>query len=332
MSAPAAGAPIAPSGSDGRPHPHHEVDGATEQTTPPQLHSQPPSPQLRDEATSDDDDSSDEEGIHEHEPLRPGIAAAVPADLSALGVWRNTAHHIHTNASFQLNSGPARIALLGVGLGIGLGVGSQWIVLGVGSRLFQLGLWLVCMCIFHLLEFVWTAIFHPLKLSAQSYLLNHSREYHMALAAGITEFAVESWLLPSLKYPHNGLASGCMWLGLALVVGGQAVRTLAMLTAADNFTHIVAESRRPSHVLVTHGVYSVVRHPSYAGWFWWSVGTQIMLGNPLCTVAYAAASWMFFRGRIAFEERAMIRFFGQQYTDYQKRVPSGVPGIKGYAQ
>lgn len=279
---------------------------------------------------------SSEDDDNDHTPLRPAIAPAgsapPPSDLSALGVWRNTAHHIRSNASFQLNSGTARIALLGVGLGVGIGVGSQWIVLGAGSRLFQMGLYVLCMCVFHLLEFVWTAIFHPLKLSAQSYLLNHSREYHLALAAGVAEFALESWLCPSLKYPHSGFASACMWIGLALVLAGQSVRTLAMLTAADNFTHIVAESRRPSHILVTHGVYSLVRHPSYAGWFWWSVGTQVMLGNPVCTVAYAVASWMFFRGRIAFEERAMIGFFGAQYTDYQKRVTSGVPGIKGYGQ
>lgn len=296
---------------------------------------QPQQTQFRYDGSDVVAESSDDEG-NEHTPLRPAVvpagASPPPSDLSAIGVWRNTAHHIHTNASFQLNSGTARIALLGVCLGIGLGVGSQWIMLGFHTRLFQLGLYLLSMCLFHLLEFVWTAIFHPQKLSAQSYLLNHSREYHLALAAGIVEFAVESWMVPSIKYPHSAVAGVCMWIGLALVVGGQAVRTLAMLTAADNFTHIVAESRRPSHILVTHGIYSLVRHPSYAGWFWWSVGTQILLGNPLCTVGYAVASWLFFRGRIAFEERAMIGFFGTQYTDYQKRVPSGVPGIKGYGQ
>lgn len=35
-------------------------------------------------------------------------------------------------------------------------------------------------------------------------------------------------------------------------------------------------TKAETHQLVTHGVYSIVRHPSYVGWFWWSVGTQVI--------------------------------------------------------
>lgn len=41
-----------------------------------------------------------------------------------------------------------------------------------------------------------------------------------------------------------------------------------------------------------------LRHPSYFGWFWWCVGTQCLLCNPLCILAYAVAAWDFFRKRI----------------------------------
>ncbi|CAN0453530.1 unnamed protein product, partial [Hapterophycus canaliculatus] len=33
--------------------------------------------------------------------------------------------------------------------------------------------------------------------------------------------------------------------------------------------------REESHQLVTSGVYRFLRHPSYFGWFWWSLGTQV---------------------------------------------------------
>lgn len=266
-------------------------------------------------APYDDDDSS---------------SAAPTVDLSAIGVWRHTVAAIRCNPTLVLNSGAGRMALLGVGLGVGLGIGSQWVLLGGPSLLRQFGLYVVAMCAFHLLEFVWTAIFHPNKLSAQSYLLNHSREYHLALGAGVFEFLVEAWLFPGLKYPSSFLSTAVMLLGLLLVALGQTARTLAMLTAADNFTHIVADSKAPNHQLVTHGIYSICRHPSYAGWFWWSVGTQVLLCNPLCTVAYAAASFLFFRTRIRYEERAMRRFFGAQYERYQQRVGTGLPFIRGF--
>lgn len=47
---------------------------------------------------------------------------------------------------------------------------------------------------------------------------------------------------------------------------------------------------------------SHLRHPAYFGWFWWSIGTQMLLCNPVCIVVYAAASWRFFSQRIPFEE------------------------------
>ena len=92
----------------------------------------------------------------------------------------------------------------------------------------------------------------------------------------------------------------------------------------------------PPHVLVRLFLrarvrsFSVCRHPSYAGWFWWSIGTQLLLCNPVCTLVYAAASYRFFAGRIWHEERALLSFFGDAYRNYQRQVPSGVPGVKGY--
>ena len=56
----------------------------------------------------------------------------------------------------------------------------------------------------------------------------------------------------------------------------------------------------------------------------------MLLCNPLCTLAYAGASFLFFRGRIRYEEHRMLAFFGDAYVQYQKRVPTGVPFVKGF--
>lgn len=138
-----------------------------------------------------------------------------------------------------------------------------------------------------------------------------------------------------------------------------------MWTAKHNFSHVIASNRRSEHELVTHGVYKYVvqnwcscfcsaatasfsrgahrecaaasptrfiRHPSYCGWFWWSVGTQVLLGNPACTVLYAAAAWQFFRHRIPYEEATLESFFGEQYRAYMARTIVGVPFVKGVAE
>lgn len=68
------------------------------------------------------------------------------------------------------------------------------------------------------------------------------------------------------------------WLstvGLVMVIFGDCLRKAAMLTAGSNFNHIVQNEKSDTHTLVTSGVYGWFRHPSYVGWFYWSIGTQV---------------------------------------------------------
>ena len=95
-------------------------------------------------------------------------------------------------------------------------------------------------------------------------------------------FAVlEFWLLNGLreKYlfamftiPQSALDI-MFWIGVCMIVVGQAFRTLAEFTAAKSFNHLVQDEKDEKHVLVTNGVYRLVRHPSYFGWMLWAVGT-----------------------------------------------------------
>ena len=88
-------------------------------------------------------------------------------------------------------------------------------------------------------------------------------------------------------------------LGALCVVLGEALRKVAILTARRNFTHLIRTERAQAHQLVRHGVYSLMRHPSYCGWFLWALGTQLLLVNPtsllrtrrtLCSCCGAAPS------------------------------------------
>ena len=122
---------------------------------------------------------------------------------------------------------------------------------------------------FHFSEYVMVAKYCPDKLSLDSFLLNHSPEYQIAAVASWVEFSLELWLVPQMK--NIFILS---FVGLLLMTGGEALRKLAMITAESNFTHIIQTKKERDHVLITHGIYSVCRHPGYAGWFWWSVGEK----------------------------------------------------------
>jgi protein-S-isoprenylcysteine O-methyltransferase len=187
------------------------------------------------------------------------------------------------------------------------------------------GFYLMCLATFHLSEYLFTALFNYRALRVDSFLLNHSFEYKLAALLSWSEYFVEMLVWPDMK-----MNSYMCWMGIGLIVFGEICRKLAMYTAGKSFNHLVQDSKADDHTLVTNGIYSIVRHPSYFGWFYWSIGTQVLLANPICIIGYTLASWKFFHSRILYEEYYLIKFFGQQYIDYQARVSIGIPFIKGY--
>lgn len=217
--------------------------------------------------------------------------------------------------------GQARTVIIAYGLGIAIGLGCM--VAKLSFSLADFGLYLIAVSLFHLWEYLYVCIYRPSDATAESFMVNHSNEANIAILLCWIEYFVEWYYLPWLKsnWPVYAFA-------FLFVLGGQALRTIAMMTAAQNFNHKIAEMKEKDHVLVTHGVYSVVRHPSYTGWFVWSVATQVMLLNPICIITYAYVSWSFFKNRIEYEEATLISHFGEEYKQYQKNVPSGIPLVR----
>ncbi|KAG1668152.1 hypothetical protein FOA52_005144 [Chlamydomonas sp. UWO 241] len=158
------------------------------------------------------------------------------------------------------------------------------------------------------------------ELGFKSLLL--SKPYCAAMAVATGEYWLELWLIPGLKQ-----APFPAYAGLCLVLLGEAVRKVGMLTAQASFTHMIRRERQPSHVLVTWGIYRFVRHPGYLGWAVWAVGTQVMLANPLSAVLFVAVVWRFFSDRIPYEERHLRRMF-PEYEQYALRTPTWMPFIE----
>ena len=190
---------------------------------------------------------------------------------------------------------------------------------------FSFGLYMMAMSFFHWSEYVTTSIFNASTLSLDSFLINHSWEYGVAALASWVEFWIEYYLFPGMKSVRV-----ISWCGLVLVILGETLRKVAMFTAGSNFTHQVQNVKRPNHTLITTGVYSFFRHPSYVGWFYWSIGTQLLVFNPICTIGYGIVTWKFFNERICDEEQLLICFFGNDYLEYKEKVGTGIPFLHGY--
>ncbi|ODN06151.1 Protein-S-isoprenylcysteine O-methyltransferase [Orchesella cincta] len=218
----------------------------------------------------------------------------------------------------------AQVRVRGFFLGWAFSVG---LLLFEHGTFYSFGIYCCILSFFHYSEFFITSLINPETLALSSFLLNHSKEYGIAAVASVIEFFVESYFFPGLKQINSIVV-----LGTLVCLFGELVRKGAMLTAWNNFTHLVRDRKVEGHRLITHGLYSLCRHPGYAGWFWWSVGTQIILINPICLIGYALASARFFQSRIYFEEACLISFFSD-YPEYQKKVPrTGVPFAEGFLE
>lgn len=190
----------------------------------------------------------------------------------------------------------------------------------------QIGLFTIILSIFHLSEYISVGLWNSRTLNLNSFLLNHSPQYHGAIILAYGEYFIEKYYLFPYGIPYQWL---WILLGLSIVIAGEYLRKLAMYTAQQSFSHLIQDKPNNEHRLITHGVYSYYRHPSYVGWFWWSCGTQILLANPISFLVYLIATWLFFSDRIVYEEATLIRHYGSLYRNYQKRVPVGIPFIKG---
>jgi protein-S-isoprenylcysteine O-methyltransferase len=170
--------------------------------------------------------------------------------------------------------------------------------------------------------------FEPEEASFDSFLLNQNwPDYQRAIAVSVFEYLLEWTFFSEWKLGY--FARSVSTMGLLMVLAGQVIRSLGMATAGGSFTHRIAESRRSNHVLVSNGIFTMLRHPAYAGWFYWSVGSQLMLLNPICTVLYTYVSWKFFSDRIPYEESMLCQMF-PDYPAYARSVPIGIPGIQGH--
>ena len=165
------------------------------------------------------------------------------------------------------------------------------------SRLWRPWFFLALLSLFHFLEFWTHARYNLPNATISTFLLfTNGMAYNVAHTTAMIEAIITSIYFPNWQghFAHRWI----QLLGVALVVVGQVCRTAAMVTAATNFHHFVQTKQREGHRLVTHGIYAWLRHPSYFGFFWWAIGTQIALGNLVCLCIYVIILWRFFFQRI----------------------------------
>lgn len=191
----------------------------------------------------------------------------------------------------------------------------------------SLSIYFCFISLFHFLEYYITAKFQYDKVSLDSYVINNGLEYHAAHLIALFEFFIEVYFFPDFKTNKNSNKTFrfIRLIGFLLTILGQFLRSNAMITAGVSFSHKIATTRLKNHKLIKSGIYSYSRHPSYVGFFYWALGTQLLLLNPVTFIVFLALLYNFFGKRIKYEEMKLVSFFGDDYIDYKKSVSVGIP-------
>jgi len=197
------------------------------------------------------------------------------------------------------------------------------------SPLWRLPFFFALISLFHFLEFWTTARYNTRAAQIGSFLISQNGSaYQIAHVAASLECLLTTLFFPNRHWAPVAMSRLSLCAGFALVILGQVIRSIAMVQAGSNFNHVVQYHKSREHKLVTTGVYAYWRHPSYFGFFWWALGTQLVLGNVVCLIGYVWVLWKFFSNRIFGEEEFLVAFFGDEYVKYRQKTHVWIPFIQ----
>lgn len=114
-------------------------------------------------------------------------------------------------------------------------------------------------------------------------------------------------------------------LGILMVTVGLIIRVTAIRTLGKFFTATARVTDK--HILITSGIFSMVRHPSYAGAILVITSVPIILNNMYTFFSTILLLIFVYDYRIRSEEKVLISTFGEKYLKYSSEVKKIVPHL-----
>ncbi len=150
---------------------------------------------------------------------------------------------------------------------------------------------------------------------------------HLAVVLGIGWYLFRD--LPAFALPwvlRAALALMVLAGAVILVLAGRSY-DLARFAGLAQLRRQAPESGLATEALATGGMNALVRHPLYLGLLlvlWGGAGSPFALATAVCASVYILIG-------IRFEERKLLRLYGDRYAAYRARVPMLLPWPPGVA-
>lgn len=161
-----------------------------------------------------------------------------------------------------------------------------------------------------------------------------------SMSAGVREDRGNRWVL--IAFSVGGLAIGVVpaycerahvwlldgsavaWTGVLLFGLGGALRLWPVHVLGKRFSGLVAI--QPGHTLMTQGIYSRIRHPSYLGLLISTLGWCLAFRSAVGLILTAAMIPPLV-ARMNSEERLLTEQFGDEYRAYRARTSRLIPWL-----
>ena len=133
-------------------------------------------------------------------------------------------------------------------------------------------------------------------------------------------------LLPELILLRTTAQQPWNMIGVVILLVGCMIAVIAgkTLTLKTLISLPQIHPERYHQKLITNGLYGIMRHPRYIGYWLMALGFAITTGLTFMWIFFAwLVTGLVLLARL--EEREMRKRFGTAYTSYMKRVPAFIP-------
>ena len=128
--------------------------------------------------------------------------------------------------------------------------------------------------------------------------------------------------VPWLTIPYPVVA---VTLGTIMLIAGAVLRRYCFNALGKSFTGTVIVSK--DQRIVQHGVYRLVRHPSYTAAILMFTGIGLALGSWISVAILFLVHCYLYGIRVSVEEKALLETLGEPYGQYMSRTKRFIPFV-----
>jgi protein-S-isoprenylcysteine O-methyltransferase Ste14 len=143
---------------------------------------------------------------------------------------------------------------------------------------------------------------------------------------GSTTMPLLYFLTPWFRFADYEVALSRGALGTVLAMAGVFLFWKSHRDLGRQFSPTL--ELKEAHHLVSHGIYSRIRHPMYTALFLIAAAQLLLIGNAVVAPTFLLAFSLLYFARIDHEEAMMLDHFGGAYADYRARTNRLLPSLR----